>query len=223
MVKPPPDLFGLIKIYLPDWAPSLVFDVGANVGQTVADVVRRFPECKVHAFEPSPASFRQLALATSGFPNVTAHACALGRHPATLGMIENGTSTMNRLLPANSQTNDSTPMVKVRTGADVVRELDAPRIDLLKIDTEGHDYEVLVGFLPVIQQVDFIQVEAAMNPYNKTHRPLRLFEDLLWHEGFYLFHMFEQTMEWKRGGRPVLRRCNPVFINGRHLNLDKIA
>ena len=59
MVKPPPDLFGLVKIYLPDWAPSLVFDVGANVGQTVADVVRRFPECKVHAFEPSPASFRQ--------------------------------------------------------------------------------------------------------------------------------------------------------------------
>ncbi|MFP5478229.1 MAG: FkbM family methyltransferase [Alphaproteobacteria bacterium] len=68
--------------------------------------------------------------------------------------------------------------VQVRTGAEVLRELGAPRIDILKIDTEGHDYDVLIGFLPVIDQVDFIQMDAAMNPYDRTHVPLWRFEDL---------------------------------------------
>lgn len=218
----PDDFFDLARKYLPEWAPKLVFDVGAHVGETVRHFAQNFPEAKILAFEPTPETYRELVRATSGLPNVVTHNLALGRTTASLGMLVRGTSTSNHLLPLASQDIEKAIKVQVRSGAEVFRELGASRIDILKIDTEGHDYDVLIGFLPVIQQVDFIQVEAAMNPYNRTHVPLRLFEDLLWHHGFHLFHVLEQTMEWKRGGRPVLRRANPVFINGRLLDLEKI-
>jgi FkbM family methyltransferase len=222
MNEPPRDPFDLIGRYLPDWQPKVIFDVGANVGQSARTYARLFPLARIHSFEPSPASFGQLVLATSGLPNVTPHRLALGRVDATLDLTQGKDSAMNRLLPADSTPPDGTVRVTVRTGADLLRKETIDHLDFLKIDTEGHDHEVLQGFLPVLDKVDFIQVEAAMNPYNKTHVPFGKLSNLLRKEGFHLFHIFDQKMEWKRGGRPVLRRCNPVFISGRLVDLQGI-
>jgi FkbM family methyltransferase len=218
----PTDTFGLIRRFMPRWSPNLIFDVGAHLGESATELAAQFPKATVHSFEPSPASYRELVKATAGFPNVTTHNMALGRQSATLRMTDRKDSSLNKLLPDDPAAKGAIK-VQVQTGAEVLRELNLSKIDFLKIDTEGHDYDVLIGFLPVIQQTDFVQVEASMNPYNTTHIPLRAFEDLLRHLGFHLFHIFEQTMEWKRGGRPVLRRCNPVFINAQLVNLDKIS
>jgi FkbM family methyltransferase len=223
MAKPVRDVYDLIQRYLSGWSPRLILDVGANVGQSAAAYATRFPDAQIHSFEPVPETHGKLVEATKKFPNVVAHNFGLGKTSATLAMRVHGTSATNRLVSRTQMTDERMVEVQIRTGADVFSEFGADHIDFLKIDTEGHDYDVLVGFLPVLQQVDFVQVEAAMNPHNRTHVPLRLFEDLLWNQGFHLFHIFEQTMEWKRGGRPVLRRANPVFIHGRHLNLDKIS
>ena len=223
MSEPPGDFFAFARKAIPGWQPRLMFDVGANVGQTCLELAARFPDSRIHAFEPSPDSCAVLAREAQRFPNITTHNIALGSRTARLPLTQQGTTaTTNRLLTEPARPGEATVMVEVRTGADIFEALKAERIDFLKIDAEGHDYDVLLGFLPVLGQVDFIKVEAAMNPYNKTHVPLRLFEDLLWHRGFHLFRIFEQSMEWKRGGRPVLRRCNPVFINGRLLDLAGI-
>lgn len=222
MTAPPVTPFELARQYLPDWTPQVIFDVGANIGQSAKAYARQFPAAALHCFEPSPDAFVQLVMATARFPNVTAHCLALGRVDATLALTQGRYSTLNRLLPAKAPRPDSAVPVPVRPGADLFHALNLARIDFLKIDTEGHDLEVLLGFLPVLGQVDFIQVEAGMNPYNSSHVPLRAFEDLLQPLGFQLFHIFDQKMEWKRGGRPVLRRCNPVFINGRLTELAGI-
>jgi Methyltransferase FkbM domain len=104
-----------------------------------------------------------------------------------------------------------------------LRDLNIAHVDFMKIDTEGHDLEVLFGFEPVLDQVDFIQVEAGMNPYNTTHVAFGKLDGMLQESGFYLFLILDQKMEWKRRGRPVLRRCNPVFINLRLVNLRGIS
>jgi hypothetical protein len=43
------------------------------------------------------------------------------------------------------------------------------------------------------------------------------------HFGFLLFNIYEPMQEFKRGGRPVLRRTNPVFINARLVDTRGIA
>jgi FkbM family methyltransferase len=218
MVRPFKDPFSLIGRYLPDWSPAIIFDVGANVGQSAEGYAQRFPGAVIHCFEPSPASHAALVTAMAPYAGVTAHRLALGRTEARLSLTQTGRPTMYHLLPAGSETEEQSVEVDVRPGIDVMRDLKIERVDFLKIDTEGHDLEVLWGFLPALDRVDFVQVEAGMNPYNTTHVPFARLDDLLKGAGFALFHIFEQRMEWKRGGRPVLRRSNPVYINGRLVN-----
>lgn len=179
MTRSAQDAFSLASWHLPNWKPGLIFDVGANSGQTAGKMVQRAPEARIHAFAPFPDTYRELVANMQAHPNVVPHNLALGRAAASLNMEKHRDSRRSRLLPgAGGGTGSELVEVQVRTGAEVLRELGAPRIDILKIDTEGHDYDVLIGFLPVIDQVDFIQMDAAMNPYDRTHVPLWRFEDL---------------------------------------------
>jgi FkbM family methyltransferase len=222
MAESPKTVFDLIRRYRKRWSPALIFDVGAHFGESALAYAEAYPAAEIHCFEPTPKSHARLAKTVAGRKNVHAHNLALGRETATLALRERHDSTMNRLLPAD-QASDGTIDVPVRPGAEILREIGARTIDFLKIDTEGHDLDVLLGFQPVLGQVDFIQVEAAMNRYNRTHVAFASLVELMSAEGFHLFYIFEQTMEWKRGGRAALRRCNPVFISGRLVDLDGIS
>jgi FkbM family methyltransferase len=223
MPKPSTDIFNIILRYLPDWAPTVILDVGANVGQSADSYARRYPKAAIHSFEPSPESYEMLVSATANHPNVVTHCLALGRTESRLNLSGSGTSSMNRLLAANAPLPQGGVEVPGRPGADILRDMDIAHVDFLKIDTEGHDLEVLYGFQPVLDRVDFIQVEAGMNPYNTTHVAFSKLDGMLQEAGFYLFHILDQKMEWKRRGRPVLRRSNPVFINRRLVNLRGIS
>ena len=217
-----PSFFNDIAKALPDWQPSVIFDVGANVGQSALAYAASFPDAQIHSFEPVPASFEALKEATADIPNITPHFVALGKKPGHVRMVANGVSTSNKIVSGDKADAEGIVDVRCDSGTRFAKRLGIDRISLLKIDTEGHDYDVLVGFLPIIANVDFIQVEAAMNLYNKTHVQFRVMEDLLRQEGFHLFRIYDQVLEFKRGGRPVLRRANPVFVNGSLLDLTNI-
>jgi len=222
MPDAPSDPFDLILSYFPDWSPAVIFDVGANVGQSARAYARRFPKALIHSFEPSPRTCDELALNVRPFPNVTVHRLALGQAAAIQGLTQGRNSAMNRLLPAHKPLPDGAVKVEVQAGSQVMRDLGVDHIDYLKIDTEGSDLAVLHGFADRLHDVDFVEVEAGMNPYNSTHVPYGKLSALLGEAGFHLAHLFEQKMEWKRGGRPVLRRCNPLFISGRLVDLSDL-
>ena len=48
----------------------LAFDVGANVGRTIASIRRYWPASTIHAFEPSAATFAILQSNTEGLKSV---------------------------------------------------------------------------------------------------------------------------------------------------------
>src|SRR5688500_4768537 len=58
--------------------PDVVFDVGANVGQTAQEIVSAFPSARVFAFEPVPSTFRQLEASVAPYPAVICVNAALG-------------------------------------------------------------------------------------------------------------------------------------------------
>jgi len=207
---------------LPGWRPHCIFDVGANTGQSCTAYAAMFPDAAIHAFEPVPQSFERLQAAAAPYPNITVHRLALSSAPGVVHMAASGTSTVNRVVPDASA--DAANRIEVRAvpGHLVAAELGTPRISFLKIDTEGHDHEVLLGFAPILRDIDFVEVEAAMNPYNRTHVPFRVLEDILRASGFLLFRFYDQRMEFKLGGRPVLRRTNPLFISQRLVDTSGI-
>ena len=65
------------------WSSApLAIDAGANIGQTVHDLLLAFPAARIHAFEPVSDTFKRLQTRYQRQPRVHCHPLALGREPA---------------------------------------------------------------------------------------------------------------------------------------------
>lgn len=230
-----------ISARVPGYSFRTILDVGANLGQSCLPLAEALPGARIYAFEPAARSFAKLQANVADHPSIEPMNLALGAATERGAMIAAGTSFDNRLTMPKPLAERPTlaqalgrapggpppavpepPLRKVRrqevdivAGADFCRERGIDHISFLKVDTEGHDLEVVRGFGPLLHIADFVQVEAATNDYNQTHVPLRDFQTVLGQAGFYLFRIYGEAFEFKFGGRPVSRRCNPVFIHSR--------
>lgn len=208
------DLFYDLKKIHPDYHPSVVFDVGANVGQTVLKWIKFFPKSSYHCFEPVKGTFETLKKNTDGNKNITLHHCALGSESKTTTITLFDDSRMNTLHESEGDPRHTLGKEEITTRrlVDLCEAENIRKVDFLKIDTEGFDIEVLKGAQSMLENhsISFIQVEAGMNPYNQRHTPLHTFEEFLRPFGYVLFGIYGQHLEWN--GIKRLRMCNPVFI-----------
>lgn len=209
-----PAVFRDITTQVPGYLPKVIFDIGANVGLLARRYARVFPDCDVYAFEPAPPTFERMRDNAVDLENVRPFALAFGASSGVVPFVSWPGSTTNRVVKADSGLR-KVREVPMTTGALFCAEHGVEAISFLKIDTEGYDLEVLSGFGTKLGGVDFIQVEASMNDYNKTHVRYRLIEDFLAYRGFQLFKIYEQYFEGLVASAPLLRRANPVFINAR--------
>jgi FkbM family methyltransferase len=135
---------------------SVFVDVGANIGYfTVLAASLVGPGGAVFAFEPDPANFGLLQA------NVTLN--SVDRQVSALQAGLAGTSGDGRLFLSADNLGDhqiyatdaqraSLPIVLVN-GSEYLADRLA-RIDLLKVDTQGSEYEVMSGLLPLLRQLE---------------------------------------------------------------------
>lgn len=132
----------------------VILDVGANDGGTVAKFLHRFPGARILAFEPYAPLYQHLRRRFRNTTAVQALNVALGAAPGAARLHLYSGHRMNSLLrldadPANPMASGfserGSVTVPVATVDDVVRERNLPRVDILKIDTQGYDLEVLRG------------------------------------------------------------------------------
>ena len=132
----------------------VILDVGANDGETVSAFLRRFPHARILAFEPYAPLYQRLRRRFRHTTTVETLNVALGAAPGTARLHLYSGHRMNSLLrldadPANPMaagfTERGAVTVPVATIDDFVRERRLPRVDILKIDTQGYDLEVLRG------------------------------------------------------------------------------
>ena len=126
----------------------VVFDVGANVGQSVRMFRDGFPRNTIYSFEPSPTIFKTLKQQTSRLENVHLWNCAFGSSSGPIVLLENSESDMSSFLPLSEfgwGTITKETWVEVTTIDQFCRNQDIERIDILKSDTQGFDLEVFKG------------------------------------------------------------------------------
>lgn len=188
---------------------NTIFDVGANVGQSTEQFLQKFPSSAVHCFEPTPVSYAELLQKFNGNPAVTTNNLGLSDRTHQITFTVDGTSTMNRasLTPGNGT------LVQLTTLDEYCAAKKIDFIDYLKIDTEGHEINVLSGAKTTLKNVKFIEIETSMNPHNKYHCSFTKIFEILANQDFYLFGIYEQVREWSGGGVPIMRRANPVFVS----------
>jgi FkbM family methyltransferase len=159
--------------------PHLCIDVGANVGDFSESLLKN-TKSRVISFEPLPYAFKKPTLLKSNFPNrIILNNCGVGDKNSFLML---NYSNQNSVFASFSKEvnqidyvkNANTKKIKVK-----VITLDSyfkknkiiGNIDLLKIDTEGFEYEVLLGAKGLISQrrIKFIQLEYNWHQLFRRH------------------------------------------------------
>lgn len=112
-------------------------DIGANIGNHSIQYAKNFQ--KVYAFEPNPITFKLLALNTSKLKNIKIFECAIstGDYMSYMQMPQ------DNLGGAWIDAEDGEFKIKC-VPLDLFQK-DFGCIDFMKIDTEGHEREVLIG------------------------------------------------------------------------------
>lgn len=206
-----------LKRLIPHFDPQVIFDVGANQGQSIPEFGGNFPRARIICFEPIRATFGRLQKNTSGLPNVDCYNLGLGSEPRSALMIAAKKSELSSLADAINDTRRENGVIEA-VQIDALDEFclahGLTHIDILKIDTEGHDMEVLRGGESLLDNkcIDVIQVEAGMSSLNSTHVPFDDFRAHLESKKYHLFGLYDQVHEWPTD-RPSLRRANAVFIS----------
>src|SRR3990172_547870 len=100
------DVFHDIEKYLPKHRIKILFDVGANIGQSAQEYTRKFPSTDVFCFEPAPESFATLQQNTKQHPHVRCFQLALAARKGHGRMLLQGSSTMNRLARGSENSSD---------------------------------------------------------------------------------------------------------------------
>lgn len=212
------ELYLDLKRRLPGYTASVIFDVGAYVGRSTETYLRWFPDAEIYCFEPVTYSFAKLQERLGKFDNVHCFRLAAGRSKSVGEMVVQGASSMNALVqntsPLSVPTDAELQTVEIIPLSEFCLQQGIERISFLKIDTEGHDFEVLRGAESMLDdhRIDLIQVEASMNPTNQDHIPFEEFKTFLEDKGYYIFGIYDQVHEWLTK-KPNLRRTNLVFLS----------
>jgi FkbM family methyltransferase len=148
-------LFALCK------SDSVVIDVGTNVGWTLLNLARLSKEGTVVGFEPDPYNYERCCenLALNQFKNAKLLPLGLSDMNAVVTMEVRTSSNRggNRI----SQSTTGHPVQVVRLD-DYQQNLNLKRLDLIKIDIEGHELHALKGadqLLTKYHPVLFIEVD----------------------------------------------------------------
>lgn len=176
----------------------VVFDVGANVGQSVEWFRRSFPQCFIHSFEPSPAAFKLLQVNVARYRDLRLWNCALGSTSGRQLFNENSSGDMSSFLdlgPCGWGQIMTQTDVPVRTVDDICEEESIPRIDILKIDTQGFDLDVLKGSEKMIRggNIDLVYVEINFCELYKNAPTISQIYDFMTHRGFVLATFYHCT------------------------------
>lgn len=153
------------------------FDIGANRGQTIRLFRELFPNSKIFAFEPNPEIYRSLNSIHRYSGNIKCFNLALGQRTGKFPfwispldetsslLLPNSDSTMNKkkalILGIDPKEMYEKIDVDVVTLDEFVLGNKILKIDILKIDVEGSEFQVLLGGRTVFKQgkVSIVQYE----------------------------------------------------------------
>jgi FkbM family methyltransferase len=198
-----PDLQAFTWLYV---RPGMrVLDIGAHFGLYSRIASIQVGESGfVVALEPNPGSQKLLHANLAALGNVRTLPNALSDSVGSLHLHleENGHASHSYL----SNTEEGV-LIETTTLDALVASLQWPAVDFIKIDTEGHEFQVLDGARKVISQNESLVIAVEFSEANllRTGRTTRQLADLLLNLGMQLcsFNLTELQLERYEGPWPI--------------------
>lgn len=144
---------------------ALAIDIGGNVGNYSAELRSRNPDLELHIFEPSSVNCKKLIERFAGNKNITIVPFAIAPERAEKNLYADeagsgmGSLTKRNLDHFNIKF-DNVEVIRTMPFLEYWQNtLNKRKIDLVKMDVEGHEMDVLRSFGEALDHVDAIQFE----------------------------------------------------------------
>jgi FkbM family methyltransferase len=153
------------------FAPKVLIDVGANIGDWTIAACQALPQATVHAFEIAQPTADELMRTVAPYADrVVLNRFGLGAEEAEVALFltpENHTaaSTLRSAVDYSLSEQGLREVVETRgriiTGDAYLWQADLAHVDVLKIDVEGAEFSVLHGFAEAFARgaIDLVQFE----------------------------------------------------------------
>ena len=175
---------------------SFFLDIGAHLGTYTDLILKNNINCKILMFEPQIEIFKKLKNQYQNKKNVLAFNYAISNKNGFSKLYINKhdlTSTLSKFNLKNKYLNYKAKLfnsslkemtkrieiVKTRTLKKITSEKKIKKIDLLKIDTEGHELEVLQGLGKKINMIKYILIEFHQDSIFLSYKPQRIHNHLI--------------------------------------------
>ena len=166
----------------------MIFDVGANVGQSIERFRGIFPNSTIHSFEPSVSAYDELKKNFYNLNNVFLNNIGIGEkntkrnfysaaksETSSFIKISNNTKWIktrskefNTSIQDYSKVIDETPVESIDN---YCRKNSIDYIDILKIDTQGYEEKVLIGTQNFLKnnKISIIETELILDDVYEEH------------------------------------------------------
>ena len=177
--------------------PKYFLDIGAYMGTYSDLILKNFENCKIFMFEPQKNIFKKIKVKYKNKKNIKIYNCAISnlstfkdiyinQHELTSSLstldVEN-----NKYLQLKARLFGTTgpgmilkkAKVKTKKLSEIIKSKKFKKIDLVKIDTEGHEFEVLKGMGQNIKNIKYILVEFHNDEIYLSYNPRKIHNYLI--------------------------------------------
>jgi FkbM family methyltransferase len=157
---------------------SIIFDVGANIGNYVYSLLESTNSKNIFCFEPNPYAYKMLTNSIQENIRVQAFNIGMGDHEHNTQMYlyehaketELGSLFESVITDIHKVKETSSVDIRINTIDNFCRQHSIDRIDFLKIDTEGYEFMVLKGAMQMIRERKIKLIQFEFNEMNVASR-----------------------------------------------------
>jgi FkbM family methyltransferase len=179
------------QLFLP-YNPVIV-EIGAFEGAGTLALSTTYPFGKIFSFEPHPVAYLRLAEITSPLKNVSVFQTAVSTQNGTATLFGDGPTASLSPIRKKKKRQTKVPVVVLD---DWCKENCIDRIDFLRLDAGGLEWQILKSSPNVLNQVIVIVARTYMKPSNQIAISFPIFKKQMENEGFELLsHWYQEEKE----------------------------
>jgi len=177
----------------------ICLDLGSNIGYYAiieSNIVGK--SGKIFAIEPSPINFQILKtnLENQKMGNYTVNNIAIGENDEEMEFIVSKKSNWSKIRINSEEVNSGDEVIKipVKTLDSFVKENNIAKIDILRMDVEGYEYNILKGAKSVLEQFKpklLIEVHKMYLGTKKTLEMLKNLQNLKYEIKFFIPRVYD--------------------------------
>ncbi len=117
-----------------------IVDIGGHIGSFTVKAASQAVDGKVYAFEPFPSTYAVLQKNTENLKNVQAHQKAVSGISGTQQLFFSSSNPAENSLLRKTDNSIEVPLITLQEAFDINH---IEKVDLMKIDCEGAEYDIL--------------------------------------------------------------------------------